>query len=280
MAAMEGREAKALELVAEIIDSLGKVGPHQLVVLDTLSKFAGVNIDADNYAAGILHNTIDRISEEQKCSIMCSHHLSQSGSEYVKNDSMYAIRGATAVVNEAKACFILRSLWSGFDEPEKARITDSRVEPQPGVGMMRLTPVKVNELPAEYWLPTYIARDVWHLSRAEPASSGGVLASIKHDFSKVAELIHEHDGKISAGKLVEWKTFGGIQKTAAEDRLKRLVSCQLIRNKGTQQKPEYSLTDIGKHSVNEGWEYLIWTEAPKGKEVVRLDADRYNNRDR
>jgi hypothetical protein len=52
---------------------------------------------------------------------------------------------------------------------------------------------------------------------------------------------------------VGWKTFGSAKKTAVENRLKTLVSCELLRRTGTKQCPVYSLTDLGEHAEANGW---------------------------
>jgi hypothetical protein len=84
-----------------------RLGAVELIVLDPLVKFNGGN-ENDNGEMAYLMAVLDKVAERTGAAVLVIHHVSKSG---VQNEVTQAsVRGASAIVDNARAAFVLTRL--------------------------------------------------------------------------------------------------------------------------------------------------------------------------
>lgn len=79
-----------------------------LVVFDPVAPLADVDLDKDNRAASTVMKTIAALAQACGAAIIVAHHTSKQIKDNVSQDTVRAtIRGATAIVNEARGAIVL-----------------------------------------------------------------------------------------------------------------------------------------------------------------------------
>jgi hypothetical protein len=80
-----------------------------LVILDPLSSFAGVDLDADNAACAHATSHLAGLADLHGCTILLSHHLRKSHADGIDamDKAREAIRGGSGLVNGGRASYAL-----------------------------------------------------------------------------------------------------------------------------------------------------------------------------
>jgi len=89
-----------------IWDQLVEMRPA-LVVFDPIAAIADVDLDKDNRAAAAVMKNFAALAQESGAAILLAHHTSKVNSSASPENVRTAIRGATAIVNEARGAIIL-----------------------------------------------------------------------------------------------------------------------------------------------------------------------------
>lgn len=100
--ARAGEEARAGDVADELERLLMEGGPWALVVLDPLSRFAGMETEVDNAAATRFVQVLERFTKAPgEPTVLVSHHTGQAARREGMHDAT-AARGATALTDGAR----------------------------------------------------------------------------------------------------------------------------------------------------------------------------------
>jgi hypothetical protein len=89
-------------LRGQLLEIAGEPGGLALVVIDPLSIFGGVNLDNDNQAGALLMALFGMLATETGATVMAVHHFSKTMTPESLGEARKAIRGASALVDNAR----------------------------------------------------------------------------------------------------------------------------------------------------------------------------------
>lgn len=136
------KDARATDQAHELADTVRRLGPFDLMVVDPIGRVAGASIDKDNNAAISLVSVLESVSTAGQGLVWGVHHSSGEARKTGRKDAS-ALRGATGIGDSARMVVFL------FAEEIKG------VDPQLGK-LVELNCAKANH--ARIWDPIRLRR--------------------------------------------------------------------------------------------------------------------------
>jgi hypothetical protein len=242
--------------VDPFIDHLNRYEDLRLVTLDTLSTFEGVPTDANNHAAKVVIRAMERISGKHKCNVLAPAHTSQAAAQQ-KDETMYATRGATSLIYNAKANYMMRVVHDSNrpgSDTELTALGYTTANPPPvGAQILRLTPTKVNTLTPLEHRPIYLLREGYGYQRLhrEANNISGPSHHLEHHeetrfIAVVREIdaLHEKQRKASSRKLADGGKLG-MSRDAVSRAITRYEALGLVQTTGKGPGLDIRITDEG-----------------------------------
>lgn len=145
-----GEEARAGGVADELAQLLEADGPWALVILDPLSRFAGMETETDNAVATRFVQTLERFTKAPgRPTVLVSHHTGQAARQDGRHDST-AARGATGLTDGVRWVATLTK-----ETPKQAE--EATAETQTRAPSMLRMSVSKNNYGLELW-PFWLTR--------------------------------------------------------------------------------------------------------------------------
>lgn len=212
LAASEFGAFRVSASVDALTKQLSAIPDLRVVVIDTLSRFAGVPLDSNDSAPVVL-TALERIAERTGAFVVALHHTGKVAARE-KNEDQYSARGASAITDNARLVLRLRPL----DDEEIREAGLPAGDEQHPRDYLRLTVPKSNYFPRPdpiticragflFRIASANGQDVGALYRGHLQAVSGAIDELKRQqlksSRKALEAVPALGGRNHARRLVD-----------------------------------------------------------------------------